>query len=40
MEIREIVGGIGGAVVTYSPLMSEIDSSNPRLYVGKLVVAY
>ena len=30
----------GGAVVTHSPPTSKVGSSNPGLYVGKLVVAY
>ena len=30
----------GGAVITQSPITSEIDGSNPGPYVGKLVVAY
>ena len=33
-------GGIGGAVVTHSPSTSKVSSSNPRSYLGKLVVAY
>ena len=33
-----LLGGHGGAVVTYSPLTSEVSGSNPRPYVGKLVV--
>ena len=32
--------GHGGAVVTHSPPTSKAGSSNPGLYVGKLVVAY
>ena len=32
--------GHSGAVVTHSPPTSEVSGSNPRPYVGKLVVAY
>ena len=32
--------GHGGAVVTHSAPTSEVCGSNPRPYVGKLVVAY
>ena len=35
-----LILGHGGAVVTHSPPTSEVCSSNPRPYVGKLVVAY
>ena len=34
------IGGHGGEVVTHSPPTSEVSGSNPRPYVGKLVVAY
>ena len=32
--------GHGGVVVTHSPPISEVSSSNPGPYVGKLVIAY
>ena len=32
-------GGNGGAVVTHSPPTSEVGSSNPKPYVGKMVVS-
>ena len=32
--------GHGDAVVTHSPPTSEVGNSNPRPYVGKLVVTY
>ena len=34
------IGDHGGPVVTHSPKTSEACISNPRRYVGKLVVAY
>ena len=30
----------GGVVITHSPPTSEVDGSNPRPYVGKLVIVY
>ena len=33
-------GGHSASVVIHLPPTSEVDGSNPRLYVGKLVVAY
>ena len=40
MHYSSEIEGYGGAVVTYSPLTTEVCSSNPGPYVGKLVVAY
>ena len=37
---RDIGGDHSGEVVTHSPRTSEVGSSNPGPYVGKLVVAY
>ena len=34
------VRGLDGAVVTHSPPTSEVSGSNPRPYLGNLVVAY
>ena len=30
----------GGVVVTHSPPTSEVGGSNPKPYVGKMVIAY
>ena len=38
--LNDSVRGHGGAVVTNLPATSEVGSSNPSPYVGKLVAAY
>ena len=35
-----VAGGHSGAVVTHSPPTSEAGGSNPKPYVGKMVVSY
>ena len=39
-DLAVVTGGHGDAVVTHAPPNSEVGSSNPEPYVGKLVVAY
>ena len=39
-KFKILNGGHGGAVVRHSPPNSEVSSSNPGPYVGKLLVAY
>ena len=38
--LKRTAKGLSVAVVTHSPLTSEVGGSNPRPYGGKLVVAY
>ena len=39
ISMKQIWGG-GGAVVTPLPLTFEVNGSNPRSHVGRLVIAY
>ena len=40
LSLLSLSGGHSGTVVIYLPPTSDVGCSNPRPYVGKLVVAY